>query len=298
MFGGLDVRNPAQDLGARGGRRIRHSGADMNPRGVVLVTGAGSGIGQRLAARMLDDGWHVWAAALSVDELAPLDTSASRGRLYRLSLDIRDPDAWERALDAVCSGSGRLDVLMNVAGVLRPGFCWEGAAADVEAHMAVNATGTIHGIRAAARRMVAQRSGHIITVASLAGIAPIPGISLYSASKFAVRGYSLAAAQELRPHGVWATVVCPDAVQSPMLDLQVDWDQASMTFSGGRTLSADEVCDAILTTGLARRPIEIRLPVSRGLLARVGGFLPGLSAALTPWLMRKGSARRKRLAGR
>src|SRR5205823_4569252 len=112
------------------------------------------------------------------------------------------------------------------------------------------------------------RHGHIINIASMAALAPIPGISLYSASKYAVRGFSLAAAQELRAHGVYVTVVCPDAVQTPMLDAQLAHDEAAATFSGPRLLTVEEVGRAIIGQGLARRPLEIYLPPSRGWLAR------------------------------
>jgi NAD(P)-dependent dehydrogenase (short-subunit alcohol dehydrogenase family) len=78
-----------------------------------------------------------------------------------------------------------------------------------------------------------------LTPASPAAFAPVPGLSLYAASKFAVRGFSLAAAQELRRHGVFVTVVCPDAVRTPMLALQRDYPEAALTFSGPRTLGVE-----------------------------------------------------------
>src|SRR5205085_5137897 len=129
---------------------------------------------------------------------------------------------------------GRVDVLMNVAGYLLPGYIHETSADQIERHMDINAKGLMLGTQAAARVMVRQGQGHIINIASMAALAPVPGLCCYSASKYAVRAFSLAVAQELRPHGVYVTAVCPDAVQTPMLDLQVDYQEAAMTFSGRR----------------------------------------------------------------
>jgi 3-oxoacyl-[acyl-carrier protein] reductase len=96
---------------------------------------------------------------------------------------------------------------------------------------------------------------------------------LYSASKFAVRGFSLAADQELEPRGVRVSVVCPDAVDTPMVDYQLDQPGAALTFSGSRILTADEVARAVV--GLLGKPRpQVVIPWSRGLLARSSTVLP------------------------
>jgi 3-oxoacyl-[acyl-carrier protein] reductase len=192
---------------------------------------------------------------------------------------------------------GSLDVLLNVAGVIRPGYVYEVAAADVDFHIDINTKGVIHGTHTAARQMLKQGGGHIVNIASLAGIAPVPGLPLYSASKFAVRGFSLAVAQELAPMGVKVSVVCPDAVQTPMLDLQVDKAQAALTFSGSRTLTVQEVAGAILDHVLVKAPLELMLPVQRGWLAKLASAFPGLNARLIDALRRKGERKQRSLRG-
>ena len=122
----------------------------------------------------------------------------------------------------------------------------------------------------------------------LAGLAPVPGLSLYSASKFAVRGYTLAAAHELRDKGIKVTVICPDAVQTPMLDLQVDYEQAALTFSGSRSLTTHDVVSAILNRALVKAPLEITLPSSRGAVSKFASIFPGLSALLLNGLKQRG----------
>ena len=254
-----------------------------------LVTGAASGIGEQLATALLQRGERVCAVDINPLPLEVLKAAAATPeQLWIASLDVRDAAAWDALFDQLKQRWGQLDVLVNVAGVLKPGYSYESTAAEVDFHIDINTKGSIHGTRAAARLMKAQGHGHIVNIASLAGIAAIPGLSLYSASKFAVRGYTLAVAQELRDTGVKVTVVCPDAVQTPMLDLQVNYDQAALTFSGNRSLTTREVVDAILDHALIKAPFEITLPASRGLVSKLASFFPGLSALVLDGLLKKG----------
>lgn len=262
---------------------------------VSLITGAASGIGRALAGHLAAEGHRV--IATDVDE-AGLDAARAEDRwpaetVVTTALDVRDPGAWERVLALAEERFGRLDVLCNVAGYLRPGHAHEQSHDEVERHIDINVKGTLHGTLAAARRMVAQKSGHIVNISSLAGVAPIPGLTLYSASKFAVRGFSLAVAAELRPHGVHVTVICPDAVKTPMLDKQLAYAEAALTFSG-KQLGTDEVTRAI-ATALDKRPLEVMLPASRGRLAQLATLLPGLQPYLEPVLRWRGSRTQSRL---
>ena len=254
-----------------------------------LITGCASGIGAQLARELLICGARVCAADINVVPMEALKASAaSADQLWLTPLDVRDAAAWDALVAEFVLRWGRLDVILNVAGVLRPGYCYEGDARDVDFHFDVNAKGVIHGTRAAARQMLQQGGGHIINIASLAGLAPVPGLSLYSASKFAVRGYTLAVAHELRDKGIKVTVVCPDAVQTPMLDLQVDYEQAALTFSGSRSLTTQQVVDAILKRALVKAPIEITLPGSRGAVSKFASIFPGLSALMLNALKQRG----------
>jgi 3-oxoacyl-[acyl-carrier protein] reductase len=164
--------------------------------------------------------------------------------------------------------------------VVRPEFAHQLTPENIALQMDVNAKGLILGCQAAAKVMAEQRSGHIVNIASLAGIAPIRGISIYSASKFAVRGFSLAIAQELAPLGVKVSVVCPDAVDTPMVDLQLHYPEAAMTFSGPRILTTAEVVQTIVDDVLVHQPIEMIIPKSRAFIVRLAAALP---ARLMRW---------------
>src|SRR5690606_22591341 len=122
-------------------------------------------------------------------------------------------------------------------------------------------------------------------------------ISLYSASKYAVRAFSIAAAQELKAHGVAVTVVCPDAVLTPMLELQLDRPEAELTFSGSRVLRPDDVVRAIIDEVLPRRPLLLAIPRGRAVLARIADLFPRTAQWIEPIMRKVGRARQRRMRG-
>lgn len=256
-----------------------------------FLTGCASGIGRHLADVLLSRGHTVFATDLDEPALRAHPWPADRVHLARL--DVRDDAAWSRVFADAVRTMGAVDVLINIAGYLLPGYVGDFDADAVHRHLDVNTKGVVFGTSVAARHMLGRGQGHIINIASLAALAPIPGISLYSASKYAVRAFSLAAAQELRTRGVAVTVICPDAVQTPMLDLQVGYREAALTFSGPRVLTVDEIADAVVHRALPGRPLEIHLPRSRALLARLADLFPRTAMALQPLLDRKGRARQR-----
>jgi|APLak6261675434_1056106.scaffolds.fasta_scaffold03237_2 3-oxoacyl-[acyl-carrier protein] reductase len=267
---------------------------------VFLLTGCASGIGRHLTRALSSLGHQVMATDVNeagLDDAARLD-GWDAARVQRRRLDVRDPAQWHAALEATLKTFGRLDVLLNIAGYLKPGWSWEIDAGEIDRHLDINVKGVIHGVTVVGRHFVAQKKGHVINIGSLASLAPVPGLGLYSASKFAVRGFTLAAAQELLPHGVKVTLLMPDAVQTPMLDLQVDYEQAAMTFSGPRALTVDDIERALLDEVLPNAPLELTLPFSRGAVARLATFLPAAVIKLGPLFIKKGrAAQEKRKRG-
>lgn len=259
-----------------------------------LVTGAGSGIGLDLADALVDAGHRVVATDILTEALQR-HADAHRwpeDRVLIRRLDVTDALEWDALVAATRQRFGRLDVLCNVAGFLMPGWVHEVDEAAVQHQIDVNFKGVVLGMRATAPGLIEQGGGHIINVASMAALAPIQGIALYCATKYAVRGYSLAAAQELRDKKVAVTVVCPDAVRTPMLELQRDYDEAAMTFSGPRVLEPREVTQGILAA-LERRPLEVFLPPQRGWLARFADVFPETAFVIAPWMRRRGAKRQR-----
>lgn len=250
---------------------------------VIIVSGAAGGIGQELVSDLATAGAIV--VATDVDEVA-LRKLGSNTRVQTMKLDVRSSDEWEKVFSRAQS-LGPVYALINAVGVLKPGYIDAITAKDVDFHIDINVKGVMLGSSVAAREFKKAGVGHIVNIASLAGVAPVPGIGLYSASKFAVRGFTLALASELKDYGVYVTVVCPDAVKTPMLDLQKDYPEAALTFSGRAPLTAHDIAVAI-TGILGKNEPEITLPFWRGLFAKTASALPGLAPALIDTLRKAG----------
>lgn len=257
---------------------------------IFLVTGAASGIGKHLVGALARRGESVLAADLDLPALERSAAADKWGDKVKLQkLDVRSATEWETALGKALEHFRSLDVLLNVAGVLKPGNCWQVEVKDIDLQLDVNAKGVIHGTRVVGRYFVANKKGHIVNLGSLASLAPAPGLCLYAASKFAVRGFSLAAAQELAPQGVALSLIMPDAVQTPMLDLQVDYPEAALTFSGAaKPLTVEDIERVLFDHVLPDQPLEVAIPWSRGLMSKVGLIAPGLMQKVAPLLSAKG----------
>ncbi len=260
----------------------------MSDRPVTLLSGAASGIGQRLVRALVAAGHRVVATDIAAERIEANDGVIAQ------RLDVTKPRDWEAGVATALERWARLDVVMNVAGFLQPGYVHELTDRDVDLHVDVNLKGVVLGTRAGARIMVKQGYGHIVNIGSLASLAPVGGLTLYAASKFGVRGFSLAAAQDLKPHGVAVSLVLPDAVDTPMLDKQVGYDEAAVTFSGSRALTVDEVVGLIVTGVLRNRPLGVTIPSSRGRMARLVNLFPDIAAVLEPVMRRIGSRNQAR----
>lgn len=263
---------------------------------VYLVTGAASGIGQALARQLLSGGHIVVACDVNMDGLHTLATDATVSRLTLHSLDVRQPEAWQAVVADTVARWGRIDTLCNVAGVLKENWCDAATAAEVDFHMDINVKGVVFGVQAVVPHMKKVGKGHIVNIASLAALSPVPGLSLYSASKFAVRAYSLAISMELKAHGISVSTICPDAVQTPMLDIQMGKDETALTFSGSRALTAQEVVDAIVDSERTQ-VMEVMLPYTRGLTAKLANLAPALSAKAIGLFKAAGKKRQAAIQG-
>jgi 3-oxoacyl-[acyl-carrier protein] reductase len=265
----------------------------MSQRPISLVSGAASGIGRHMARVLQRAGHRVILIDLDTKGLERFvhEQGSEHDRDVVVEAhDVRDARGWDALVGRAVERFGRIDFVLNIAGYLRPGYVHEMEAEFLERHMDVNAKGVMFATRAAARQMIRQRSGHILNVASIAGISHVPGLSAYCASKHAVRGFSLAVAHELSRHGVAVTVFCPDAVETPMLTLQEEYPEAAMTFGAGRGLSLEEVEDA-LVRAMQERPLEVVLDVpgsGRAAGARLANMFPKLAALAVERILAKG----------
>eukprot|EP00820_Chromera_velia_P028979 Cvel_12029.t2-p1 / transcript=Cvel_12029.t2 / gene=Cvel_12029 / organism=Chromera_velia_CCMP2878 / gene_product=Diacetyl reductase [(S)-acetoin forming], putative / transcript_product=Diacetyl reductase [(S)-acetoin forming], putative / location=Cvel_scaffold772:31548-35834(-) / protein_length=358 / sequence_SO=supercontig / SO=protein_coding / is_pseudo=false len=196
-----------------------------------LVTGAGSGVGAHIAILLVEKGHIVMATDVAEERFKELREQVPEGKrrnLHTETLDVSKAEQWDALLDSVYSHPdfGGLDVLLNNAGVLKPGnFSDDKVEELIDFHLDVNTKGVMIGGIKTARRMRQQvkegklpKGGHIVTISSASAIIPTPGLSLYSVSKFAARAFSIIASwdHESRNLGVYFSVICPEAIRTPM----------------------------------------------------------------------------------
>jgi len=258
---------------------------------VLLITGAAGGIGKHFALAQRNN-FRMVVCDLDkaiLDEIFGRETE----EFLPIALDVADAEQWQLVLKTVLKKFDSIDIVINNAGVLRPKFILAADASHVMQHLDVNAGGLMLGTILSAQAMKARHSGgHIININSMAGIAPVPGLTFYAASKFAARGFSLSAALELKAHGIAVSSICPDAVRTPMYDLQLNTPQeAALTFSGARTpLEPVDVEKAILEA-IRTKAVEIILPAHRGWLSKLASAWPQLAGLLHKNLSAKGLKR-------
>ena len=186
---------------------------------VAFVTGGGSGIGAALSAKLVDAGAQVWIADRQFDHAKTLAQrlDASGARAHAVELDVRDPAAVRRAIDAVVDAAGRLDYLFNNAGIGIGGEVDTLTLDDWSDIIDVNLRGVIHGVDAAYPIMIKQGSGHIVNTASMAGLITTSAQAAYSSTKHAVVALSKTLRVEGKTHGVRVSVLCPGVVRTPIL---------------------------------------------------------------------------------
>lgn len=262
-----------------------------------FITGAANGIGKCLSEMIYQQGHSVILTDIDEAKLKAnaLQNGWDENRFLIHQLDVRNVQNWQDTIKAAVLKFKKIDVALNVAGVIRPGYISALTVADIDFMVDINLKGVMYGTKLMAELMVGQGSGQIVNIASLAGVAPIQGLPIYSATKFAVRAFSLAIAQELKQKNVFVSVVCPDLVATNMLTIQLDYEAANLTFSGDKILSVEEISGVILNEAVKNKQLQVLYPWHRGLLARIGNFFPSLSNILTNTLSKKGDQKRKSL---
>jgi NADP-dependent 3-hydroxy acid dehydrogenase YdfG len=188
-----------------------------NIRGkVVVITGASSGLGEAAARLLAKEGAKLVLGARRLDRLQALASELSLGKDAILQTDVTDVGQVRRLVDQAVKTHGRLDVIINNAGLMPHSPLERGKVEDWDRMIDVNLKGVLYGIAAALPHMIAQKSGHIINVSSVAGHAVRPGSAVYAATKHGVRVISEGLRQEVKPYNIRSTIISPGAVESEL----------------------------------------------------------------------------------
>jgi NADP-dependent 3-hydroxy acid dehydrogenase YdfG len=193
---------------------------------VVVITGASSGLGEATARRLAQHGAKLVLGARRLDRLKALAKELSLGEDAAVQTDVTQGEQVQRLVDQAAKSHGRIDVLVNNAGLMPHSPLERGKVADWDRMIDVNIKGVLYGIAAALPHMKAQKSGHIINVSSVAGHTVRLGGVVYSATKHAVRVISEGLRQEVKPYNIRSTVISPGAVATELPDSITEPDVA------------------------------------------------------------------------
>jgi 3-oxoacyl-[acyl-carrier protein] reductase len=212
---------------------------------VSLVTGASRGIGHAIARALADEGAHVVLAARDAARLAAAvaGITAAGGKAEALALDVTDRPSVEAGLARLVSAHGRIDHLINNAGITRDNLLLRMKDEEWQQVLATNLTGVFFCTQAALRPMLKQRAGRIVNVTSVVGLAGNVGQANYAASKAGIIGFTRSVAREVASRGITANAVAPGFIDTDM--------------TAAMTAKAREAVLAAIPMGRVGRPEDV-----------------------------------------
>lgn len=184
---------------------------------IVLVTGAGAGLGEAMTERFIKSGAVVVACDLHADRVESLAQRLG-ARVLPMGMDVTSQTDWARVVDQVADQLGRLDVLINNAGVAAAGTLEDTPIDDWRWVMDIDLMGVVLGCQAVLPVLRQERRGHIINVASVAGLAAAPQINAYGTAKAAVIAMSEMLRAEVKDDGIEVSALCPAFVKTRLTE--------------------------------------------------------------------------------
>jgi 3-dehydrosphinganine reductase len=264
------------------------SKTDRRVRGKnIIITGGSSGIGKATAKLLAEHGANVFILARDREKLnqALEEIKAEGGdqnqRYGAFSADVTSWQEVESTIADIVEAGGAPDILINSAGIVHPGYFEELPLSAFRKQIDVNYLGTLHCVKAVLPYMTARKSGHIVNISSIAGFLGIFGYTAYSASKFAVRGFTEALRIELKPHNITVSMVIPNDTDTPQLEDDRDLQPLETKITEGmvkpenigrrRDLIVYRLVKLVTDGGKPAAPEEVAAGIIRGI--RRGRYL-------------------------
>jgi len=248
-----------------------------DPSPVVLITGASSGIGEATARLLGREGYRLVLSARRYERLESLAQELKQvgGEALPVQADLMRREDIQRLVQRAMERFGQIDVLLNNAGLGRMNWLEKmETSRDIEAQLRVNLLGVIYATQAVLPNMIARHSGHIINMASMAGLIGVPTYSVYSASKFAERGFSEALRREVRIWGIRVSVIYPGGVATEFSEHTGINRKTGVTTPSFLSLSPQDVAQAVLK--VVRRPRRaVILPPVMNIAVWLNAITPG-----------------------
>lgn len=239
----------------------------------IFITGAANGIGKEIATRAVERGHRVVLSDIDLTGAQEVASALGHGS-SALQLDVSSEEGWARALDEAWRREGKIDVLINNAGIVHPGNVLTVPLADHQHTLDINFMGGVRGMLTAYPRFLKQGGGQLVTVCSMTAFIPTTGLASYAASKHALRAFHHAFALEQRNGPVDFTIVHPTATETAMLEREAQNEDTAMAFAA-QPVTAEHVGRVVIRAMELRR-LEVFMPESRGVWIRHVGSSPRL----------------------
>jgi short-subunit dehydrogenase len=247
----------------------------------VFVTGGSSGIGLSVATQAARRGAHVTIVARDRDRLEAARESVSTERashdqnVRAYAADVTSWEALNEAVHAAGAASGPVDVLVTSAGYCYPARFIDQSAEQLRDQVDVNLIGTMYAARAVVPSMVERGRGHVAMISSLGGLIGVYGYGGYSPAKFGVVGLGEVLRNELKPHGIGVSVICPPNVDTPgyARELATEPPETARINGSARAVSPDAMAELAIKAVDHRRFMVVP-GISTGILGRLKGLAP------------------------
>ncbi|WP_083943034.1 SDR family oxidoreductase [Sphingomonas soli] len=247
----------------------------------AFITGGASGIGQAVAKDLAAKGWRIGLADINEAGLEATRKMLPEGMATIHVMDVRDRGQWEKALaDFAEASGGRLDFLFNNAGIAVAGALAGMSDSDIDRGLDININGMIYGAKAAHKLLSETPGSAMILTSSAAGIAGNPGMSIYCAGKFAIRGFAESLNAEWAPEGIYVAALMPSFIETPLLN-HVGQDtnrtvRESVRGAGLEITPVDEVVKTVWGMLESRRAVHVRVGKTAHQLWFMSRWLPGV----------------------
>lgn len=251
----------------------------------ALVTGGGGAMAGEIALRLERLGYSLVLVDVDEERMAAV-ASSLRGGAQTYVADLSDLPQIRAVAEWIETEHADLDLLVNNAGIIRPGDIADLEADVIERHITVNLLAPMQITAAAARGMKVRGRGDIVSIVSMGGILALPGSASYAASKFGLRGFQTSIRSELAPYGVRVMGVFPSGVDTPMLRYEATHGGSPLNFVG-KVKTVVDIGDAV-EKALRSGKLETYVPYGDSLTTRVVGSAPWSVEKVVPLFTRSG----------
>lgn len=247
----------------------------------VIITGAAGGIGTATAALLDSEGANLVLADINLSRAREVAQGLT-GETLAVECDITKREQISALVAAVQDRFNSIDVLVNNAGIIIPSLFEDSPYEDIDRQVAINLMGTVNATYGVLPALIKNGGGNIVTISSMAGLVPETFSSIYTATKFALRGFNLTLALELKQHRIFVSTIFPDTTDTPMLRFEAAHGGSPLTFLS-TPQKPGNIARAVLQA-ITKHRLEQYVPYSSGILSKLLMVAPAAVIRLWPVL--------------